>query len=138
MDTSQQFIKMCSKAQEIQEPQEPLKFSKYSYYWLPQQSLSPEYLNDGRFKMNCLTIEPSYWLNEMDAKIVWLPRQDQLQEMIYKDIGTSEIMIVNYTDNFSLRLELDDAFYATTLEQCWLLFIMKEKFNKTWNGEDWI
>ena len=25
-----------------------------------------------------------------------------------------------------------------TQEQLWLAFIMKEKYNKVWNGEDWI
>ena len=26
----------------------------------------------------------------------------------------------------------------TSMEQLWLAFVMKEKYNKTWNGKDWV
>ena len=26
----------------------------------------------------------------------------------------------------------------SSMEQLWLAFVMKSKYNKTWNGEDWI
>ena len=62
---------------------------------------------------------------------IWLPRQDQLQEMV--DISDWRFKLVNcasfLADNFGS---------FATMEQLWLAFVMKEKYHKIWNGEDWI
>lgn len=70
---------------------------------------------------------------------VKLFRQDQLQGMI-----------VNWRKNFRLGFsenglavsnpygELQYFIEGISMEQLWLAFVMKEKFNKTWNGEDWL
>lgn len=70
-------------------------------------------------------------------------RQDQLQEMVVlkpDDIG--------YTDTTFWLLH--DFFYSVqehkpihhegeirSMEQLWLAFVMKEKYGKVWNSEDW-
>ena len=75
--------------------------------------------------------------------------QDQLQEMVreggipqkgrlvYRFYGWLQSLVVeeddpndNYFSNPNLKYE--------SLEQLWLAFVMKEKYNKTWDGESWI
>lgn len=56
--------------------------------------------------------------------------QDQLQGMVHKE-----------ETSFVIVCELYTFIYHTdrvkSMEQLWLAFVMKEKFNKTWNGEEW-
>jgi hypothetical protein len=62
-------------------------------------------------------------------ELKWLPRQDQLQEMLSNNI--------NYTiqvQGFDGMLEFSG---RQSWEQLWLAFVLKEKFNKVWNGEKW-
>ena len=64
---------------------------------------------------------------------VWLPRQDQLQEMVKSDT------IINWDFYHFINDGLTDYLdYFNSMEQLWLAFVMKEKHNKTWDGEDWI
>lgn len=73
---------------------------------------------------------------------IWLPRQDQLQEMASLDdvvivSNVTFILSVEKGRNFSIKRAGTGIIYAKTLEQLWLAFVMKEKHNKTWNGETW-
>ena len=65
---------------------------------------------------------------------VWLPRQDQLQEMVLPMFERNcrwmlEECYKFITPPYFPQLE--------SMEQIWLAFIMKEKNGKIWNGEDW-
>ena len=62
---------------------------------------------------------------------VWLPRQDQLQEMVDGGFAhqTLERFYQWYHSGISKCL--------SSMEQLWLAFVMKEKYNKTWDGETW-
>ena len=78
------------------------------------------------------------------TSLVWLPRQDQLQEMVIDIIDCSSHSATANLINFGTRLQQfvkDDYDYwmqFTSMEQLWLAFVMKEKYNKTWNGEKWV
>ena len=64
-----------------------------------------------------------------------LERQDQLQEMvIHFGHGHSNGGILVGLSMFSQEYGYNE----TSMEQLWLAFVMKEKFNKTWNGENWL
>ena len=71
---------------------------------------------------------------------IWLPRQDQLQEMIKPDFkgmyykGKADDYAVYVLDVLSYN-DLTD---FESMEQLWLAFVMKERFNKVWDGEKWI
>ena len=78
---------------------------------------------------------------------IWLPRQDQLQEMIigkttYADLEEQFNNTLNtwfeISYNFDPKIDekLDMAHWS--MEQLWLAFVMVEKYNKIWNGKDWI
>lgn len=58
---------------------------------------------------------------------VWLPRQDQLQEMVIG--GDDTITLTEYFLN-AVSLYCDR---KLSMEQLWLKYVMKEKYNKTWD-----
>jgi len=86
---------------------------------------------------------------------IWLPRQEQLQEMLSR----KEITVVHNLENgprgqvdlligdvrkailfrFAEFIDNENKYteYMNTYEQLWLSFLMKEKFNKKWNGKKW-
>ena len=71
----------------------------------------------------------------MDNK-TWLPRQDQLQEMVKpKPDYPFAYIICDFVKYYENRGETE--FNACSMEQWWLCFYMKEKHNKTWNGTEW-
>ena len=118
MDTSKEYIKMCD-CEEIQS----------------KRTIFPLHSKEQVAHIGCTPTGDFSYSNT--GEFVWLPRQDQLQDMIYdKEFGTSEIRITNFSDKFKLQKDVEEeSFYGETLEQCWLLFYMKEKHNKTWDGK---
>lgn len=74
----------------------------------------------------------SYFIREDDKdKHFILFRQDQLQEMIE---GT-HMEKLGRVYRAVVKMEL---YPSETMEQLWLVFIMEEKFNKIWDGKDWV
>ena len=112
MDTSSEYVKMCEKAEEIQD-----------YYQL-------KYANRD--------FTPS--LHDFLYVETWLPRQDQLQEMV-KAKSVFDLMDSFYylflcleENGFNFR----DNYKNFSMEQLWLAFVMRERHGKRWTGEDWV
>ena len=59
---------------------------------------------------------------------VWLPRQDQLQEMVIG--GDDTITLTEYFLN-AVSLYCDR---KLSMEQLWLKYVMKEKYGKVWDN----
>ena len=149
MDLTQEYIKICEKAKKIQELWEPKEGDFFLIDGLVQVIT---YERKGRYQPFDRTpiyrsdkhgIYYRYLDDEVRSvvkdfkNIVFIPRQDQLQGII-KDKTTNE----NNEDLFILMLrDFTLTQYATkvngSMEQLTLGFVMKEKFNKTWNGMDW-
>jgi len=130
MDTSETYIKRCEKATEIQ-LQWSLMYRKLGDYWWAEVE-SPTNARS----INAILTEYPYI-----TKNVWLPRQDQLQEMVPTKIAGTKPnlkMISEFTHFFDYWDTVGIPVILTTWEQLWLAFVMKEKYNKAWNGEDWI
>ena len=101
------------------------------------------------------------------GRYVWLPTQSQLQEMVLEKKQTTLLEPVAklclefdefiHPDNYCLHGDNRESGMFnheycqecvvkgnllfqqfTSMEQLWLAFVMKEKFNKTWNGEAWV
>jgi hypothetical protein len=117
MDISKGYIKMCEKAVEIQEFIEKPTTGKYVY--------------DGKF---CVDENDRLWL--ADDKVCLL-RQDELQEMCKLPNLSYFYKFKNYVMNHIANLP-DDAEEIESFEQLKLKFLMKFKFNKVWDGEDWV
>lgn len=121
MDNSKTYIKMCD-CQEIQ------KLSPRKRYTTDLYSLDGE-----------ISTYDQYRQDEVYYNAIWLPRQDQLQEML--NYGMTELvcgLFIFYKDNNTFEINLDGYPRSfTSMEQLWLAFVMKERFNKTWDGEKW-
>lgn len=131
MDTSETRIKMCKKAEEIQElapKMEP---------WFSYNNVTV----DSRGEFNAF---PQNWPED---SFIWLPRQDELQEML-GDKWSVPWLPRNIWDFYRTQFyphsvyEREGLYPSTwepdSMEQLWLAFVMKEKYGKVWNGEDWI
>ncbi len=118
MDTSEEYIKMCEKAVDIRE------------LWKPNVGDYSIFSDDNSLRV----IHVVNHVETMRKKWIWLPRQDQLQGMLIKVHPiTLTQRFKEYTDVLNLKGWVQDC----SMEQLWLAFVMKEKFNKTWTGEDW-
>lgn len=133
MDTSFQYQEMCEKAEEIQK-----------YFWAEWvDAIYPEidehlYMlakNRNRYG----GYELNYFSSPMTkpGKNIWLPTQSQLQEMV-KENHNFDLLQKFYWWCEDIADTEDWDKISKTLEQLWLAFVMKEKFDKTWNGVDWI
>ena len=93
--------------------------------------ISPEYIKMCEKAVEIQKLAPrnevkNWW--SPDDLMVWLPRQDQLQEMC-ENKGEDFFIFAFRSGSHPL---LD------TYEKLWLAFVMKEKYGKVWNGEDWV
>jgi len=129
MDTSETYIKMVN-CPEIQE-QWKNENNKYPYF------------------------EGSYYYNGEDVRVVdyeypfpffddedfiWLPQQDDLQEMMKSNPVPLLLRFANW-------VRTEEGFYFLfqqapipnpSMEQLWLAFVMKERFSKVWDGGKWV
>ena len=140
------FKNMCEKAEEIQKNWDRLPgdwvynrllekiiiFNRQTS--LPEYSIA--YTTDGETQI--MTQE------EWDKnKNVWLPRQDQLQEMAWdKEIGEDNIdhLLMQFYTEIHKIPDFDWHYWDRfrTMEQKWLAFVMKSRYNKVWNEKEWV
>lgn len=66
----------------------------------------------------------------------WLPRQDQLQDML--NIDKLGFNLISQFVSFSKGHIRRNKGLVWTMEQLWLAFVMSEKFSKKWNGKEWV
>ena len=131
MDTTETYIKMCEKAVEIQ---------KLRKDWLEGDIYYDEeicYASIGCSGYDCGSF------NDMSADGLvrigyetWLPRQDQLQEILELDpsLWTGIVQLIWEFGKEMIRNKQER--YIFSMEQLWLAFVMKEKYNKIWDGKD--
>jgi len=142
MDTTEKYIKMCEKAEEIQGLLDEEEDGNYLYvkktqsikitghpwfYWL-------ENYGNGN---PCQQWVSYYWESDSPdyygQDVVWLPRQDQLQEMIAKPkYNLAKLRAITHFIMNEYGISID-----WSMEQLWLAFVMKERWNKVWDGEKW-
>lgn len=121
MDTTEQYIKMCEKAEEIQQHRGEDKWEDGDWY-------------------TCTTGHGPFtaaWTDNEDEpytmfKPQWLPRQDQLQDMMVdcEDVQVAHHRLYQLAE-FWIGLDV------STYEQLWLAYVMFELHGKSWNGENW-
>ena len=68
----------------------------------------------------------------------WLPRQDQLQEMVKEKSDvypwTLNRRFWKWSHGF---YEHEIAGYYNSFEKLWLAFVMSQRYGKVWDGEKW-
>ena len=132
MDTSIEYIKMCEKAEEIQELWEAdegdyctgssfgekandVSVLKNSWYCGSSTLFMEDFGGD---------IIPFY---DYKDNIVWLPRQDQLQKILLSidsDFWYLSSIFQEWVDSEFINLYYKNNF--TSFEQLWLAFVMKK------------
>lgn len=137
MDRTKEFILQCKKATEIQRVYfNDIEFEQRSqhevgdYLTHETHTGSGEYITPYIFKLDI-------YGNNRSAEIydIWLPRQDQLQEMLR---GKYDIRTMCWDFNgFLGGRRAGYSMKFNSMEQLWLAFVMLEKYNKIWNGMDW-
>ena len=65
---------------------------------------------------------------------IWLPRQDQLQEMV--DLEPISLLLARFRGWF--KNEVIHRKCLDSMEQLWLAFVMFELHGKKWDGREWI
>ena len=140
MDTSPEYILQCEKAEEIQE------YSRNGF-GLIQLFILPENIDvltinqrqySGIYSTYSWALDHSgnYWLIPPTKNpCIWLPRQDQLQKML-GDIGLQTLTWQIH--QFSESEYGSGITISGSMEQLWLTFAMKKKWNKVWDGENWV
>jgi hypothetical protein len=124
MDTSETYVKMadCPEIQDM---------------WKPIEGDLARSQRSGVYVLFDSVIKAGELLGRFKHDHIWLPRQDQLQEMRTWDrrMSQREIIETFYVFISFERKEYYDQF--NSMEQLWLAFVMKEKFSKTWMGTKW-
>lgn len=127
MDTSKEYIELCNKAQEIQDIKKTI--GSYCCFELGDMfhRIGFEYWFDGKVKQPVI------------ENTVWLPRQDQLQEILVEEYRgdfkypTFAMLEDLYNQENNLFDSKDEN--NKTLEKAWLILLMSENYNKQWNPE---
>jgi hypothetical protein len=150
MDTTEKYIKMCEKAEEIQQL-EPKEYGANfgNWYWeitINVKCPTCKSYDSGVYCSQCgskLIIEETGYItvgeSASEKQYIWLPRQDQLQEMVlsvpaqhsprkYWNSIHVEFVGIPEIDSFS------------SWEQLLLVFVMHKKYQKTWNNvkQEWV
>jgi len=138
MDFSEKYIEMCSKASEIQELWKQDKGEYVAVYSSEWEYLDKDHqVRKKTFKeIVILGVDGNYVTDE--SLCVWLPRQDQLQEIMEIDIHSVRPFII--LDQLMDRYITRYGYLLETIEQLWLAFFMSEKYKKYWDNklQDWI
>ncbi len=139
MDTSETYIKMCD-CEEIRKWCNP--HAGDIILRRPPRDVPPFYLPRDITYHSRLTVctSPDQRLRDGD---IWLPRQDQLQAMLYGKMGgTGLILLVTLLNRLGEEGECEnciDTNYIdlSSMEQLWMAFVMKENHNKVWDNNEW-
>jgi len=147
---------MCEKSAEIQGLWSP---REGDYFLERVDETSPDDVTHGFYVEEYLRIIGSddqanlcstNIVNSYKQGNVWLPRQDQLQEMVMPNPFDSHITGVgglarvfgffcSPTTEEGDWIQPDASYVHQffSMEQLWLAFVMEKKFKKVWNGSDW-
>jgi hypothetical protein len=127
MDKSSHYIKMSESAKVAQKQWRPEFGDFFVSMSLGLTSPCQPIVSDLEKKVSYLKT----------IKAVWLPRQDQLQEMVIENYAMPWDLAVA----FSNVLMGENASYFEkfdSMEKLWLAFIMLEKYKKKWNEGEWV
>lgn len=166
MDITEQYIKMCESAKEIQKSWSPdigdwflNDFRGTSGF---SKDLEKQIWGDDKKeweKIQCLTYRSSIkdyvTVSDSDGshtykadeffkhRHVWLSRQDQLQKMLLEKFSTVGLIyaFTNFVHDNEYELvgmEELQCVDMSSFEQLWIAFVMNKLYDKRWNDSEWI
>ncbi len=155
MDTSKQYIEICRKASEIQGAWKPGRGDWFVYTTNYGNKLT------GDVGLICRII-PEIFIDDLEntasgmsvEKAGWLPRLDQLWDLTHDgSCIKNNIVMLRYAEidnSFGLNYQQHLGGYPSddwgdwiylegnSREKVLMQYVMKEKFNKYWDGSNWI
>jgi hypothetical protein len=146
VDGSKEYYWMCRRAVEIQSNWKP-EFGDDVWETILHYHYIIHYKDSVNNELSLFTSNDGGIIKlPMGMNFIWLPRQDQLQAMINSKtaIKVSDffwfVVRVGRIDDRHMEIMEDadmDKINKFSLDQLWLMFVMKEKYNKVWNGKNW-
>ena len=125
MDVSETYQKMC----DYQEIQRKWKMEEGDYFFKKSTGETRFYFCDH---------EGWPFAESQRRFYVWLPRQDQLQEMLSNVEYKIELLHCFYMDCWQWLICVSKKeFKGDSAEQAWVQVYMWHKYYKTWNGQKW-
>jgi len=113
---------MCEKAEEIQKK------------WILQDGDLFFHRGRNNYCISGIFMKSKFLRKYVGTRnILWLPRQDQLQEMVIDNCESLNHLLYKI-----LSFHADSHRKYTSMEQLWLAFVMKEKYSKIWDGKEWV
>jgi len=127
MDKSTPYIKMCESAKVIQKQWKPEFGDFFVSMSLGLTSACQPIVSDLEKKVSYLKT----------IKAVWLPRQDQLQEMVIEKYATPWDLAIAFSN---LLMDDKTSYFDKfdSMEKLWLAFIMLGKYKKKWKEGAWV
>lgn len=146
MDTSKKFIKMCEKADEIQNlwKRKPGDFYRWHCnlcFNNPNNLKNKAYIHNVFWEGEDLidNWECDCGSSDIDVgmPIIWLPTQNQLQYLSNKNLGDLLDSFMLWEEGSGFIRQRDN---FDSMGQLWLAFVMYEKYQKIWDDEkeEWI
>lgn len=122
------YINMYEKAKEIQKLWKPELGDR-----IVQKNLK----TDTVFYVGEEDINYEYCMKYAKDEYIWLPTQEQLQEMWWDKESALHLKDMFHRFSNTLKIYADYFYLFLSPNELWLAFIMKEKWNKIWTGKDW-
>jgi len=117
MDVSSEYVKMCRAAKEIQD------------LWTPKLGDYCIDMGDTWIIGNDDTRKYVTWAKSHDT---WLPRQDQLQDMMFTTKDITAMHIIAWLNSGGIK------YNSLSMEQTTLKMVMYTKHGKEWNRSEWV
>ena len=145
MDLTEKFVNMCLKSKILQEIWKPEEFDFVAYKKKNEGCLGKNekiqivrHSENGMFDVEtmkiCVGVSGYHW-------VVWIPRQDQLFDIIEKQFDKAGITSIMYSlYNFSSEAMYEDDGKTKrfeTIEQIMLGYYLKEEYGLYWHEDDW-
>ena len=127
MDKSTPYIKMCESAKVFQKQWKPEFGDFFVSMSLGLTSACQSITSDLEKKASYLKT----------IKAVWLPRQDQLQEMVIEKYATPWDLAIAFSN---LLMDDKTSYFDDfdSMEKLWLVFIMLARYKKKWEEGTWV
>lgn len=129
MDTSNEYVNMCQKAKAIQENWQPTDWDyMYIFEFDMVDVIVGTETDEGLY-----SYEASHVVAKKD-EFVWLPRQDQLQDILTPGEQLNIWWLIMAIDG-----KMKSAGYESiSWEMIWLAYVMEAKYKCDWQGDKWV
>lgn len=119
------YIRMCEKALEVQ-ALKTQKNVRSDDPFVSKEEFKEKHDQEREWHIICEWIRDEH---------IWLPRQENLQRIMLNEYSLRGIFSALGEDIIEMKGYLNG---LKSGEQLWLAFLMKEMYNKVWDGNNWV